>query len=54
MILFTVSLDEQIIIHEDCTLLSSFVLFVLEFYGAVNNEVMLSRSVNSGTVPGQV
>ena len=30
------------------------VLFVLEFYGPVNNEVMSSRSVNSGTVPGQV
>ena len=28
-------------------------LFVLEFYGPVNNEVMLSQSVNSGTVPGQ-
>ena len=34
--------------------LQSFVcLFVLEFYGPVNNEVMTSRSVNSGTVPGQ-
>ena len=29
-------------------------LFVLEFYGPVNSEVMSSRSVNSGTVPGQV
>ena len=29
-------------------------LFVLEFYGPVNNEIMSSRSVNSGTVPGQV
>ena len=28
-------------------------LFVLEFYGPVNNEVMPSRSFNSGTVPGQ-
>ena len=28
-------------------------LFVLEFYSPVNNEVMSSRSVNSGTVPGQ-
>ena len=28
-------------------------LFVLRFYGPVNNEVMLSRSVNSGSVPGQ-
>ena len=28
-------------------------LFVLRFYGPVNNEVMSSRSVNSGTVPGQ-
>ena len=28
-------------------------LFVLGFYGPVNNEVMLSRSVNSGTLPGQ-
>ena len=28
-------------------------LFVLRFYGSVYNEVMSSRSVNSGTVPGQ-
>ena len=28
-------------------------LFVFEFYGPVNNEVMSSRSVNNGTVPGQ-
>ena len=28
-------------------------LFVSEFYGPVNNEVMSSRPVNSGTVPGQ-
>ena len=28
-------------------------IFVLEFYSPVNNEVMSSRSVNSGTVPGQ-
>ena len=28
-------------------------LFVLGFYGPVNNEVMSSRSVYSGTVPGQ-
>ena len=28
-------------------------LFVLEFYGPVNNEVNLSRSVNSVTVPEQ-
>ena len=28
-------------------------LFVLEFYGPVNNQVMSSRSVNSGIVPGQ-
>ena len=28
-------------------------LFVLEFYGPVNNEVMSSRSFNSGTVPRQ-
>ena len=27
-------------------------LFVFEFYGPVNNEVMSSRSVNSGIVPG--
>ena len=26
---------------------------VLEFFGPVNNEVMSSRSVNSGTVAGQ-
>ena len=31
----------------------NFVLFVLGFYGPVNNKVMSSRSVNSGTVPGQ-
>ena len=32
----------------------SFVcLFVFGFYGPVNSEVMSSRSVNSGTVPGQ-
>ena len=30
-----------------------FCLFVLGFYGPVNNKVMSSRSVNSGTVPGQ-
>ena len=28
-------------------------LFVLGFYGPVNNEVMSSRSADSGTVPGQ-
>ena len=28
-------------------------LFVLEFYGPVNNKVMSSQSVNSGTVPWQ-
>ena len=28
-------------------------LSVLEFYGPVKNEIMSSRSVNSGTVPGQ-
>ena len=28
-------------------------LFVLGFYGLVNNEFMSSRSVNGGTVPGQ-
>ena len=28
-------------------------LFVLGFYGPVNNKVMSSRSVNSGTVPRQ-
>ena len=28
-------------------------LLVFEFYGPVNNEVMSSRSVNSGTVSGQ-
>ena len=32
---------------------TKLVLFVLEFYGPVNNEVMSSQSVNSGTVPGQ-
>ena len=30
-----------------------FCLFVLGFYGPVNNKVMSSRSVNGGTVPGQ-
>ena len=30
-----------------------FVLFVLKFYGTVNNEVMSSQLVNCGTVPGQ-
>ena len=30
-----------------------FCLFVLEFYGPVNNVVLLSWSVNSGTVLGQ-
>ena len=28
-------------------------LFVLGFYDPVNNDVMSSRSVKSGTVPGQ-
>ena len=28
-------------------------LFVSEFFGPANIEVMSSRSVNSGTVPGQ-
>ena len=28
-------------------------LFVMGFYSPVNNKVMSSRSVNSGTVPGQ-
>ena len=28
-------------------------LFVLGFYGPVNNEVMLSWSANGGAVPGQ-
>ena len=31
----------------------SFCLFVLGFYGPVNNVVMLSWPVNSGTVPQQ-
>ena len=30
-----------------------YCLFVLGFYGPVNNEVMSSRSVKSGTFPGQ-
>ena len=29
------------------------IMFMLEFYGPVNNEVMLSRSVNSDTIPRQ-
>ena len=38
------------------TFVEIFLEFVclLEFYGPINNEVMSSRSVNSGTVPGQV
>ena len=32
--------------------LLSWILIVLGFYGSVN-EVMSSRSINSGTVPGQ-
>ena len=32
---------------------TEFGLVCVEFYGPVNNEVMSSRSVNSGTVPGQ-
>ena len=27
--------------------------FVLGFHGSANNEVMSSRSVKSGTIPGQ-
>ena len=34
-------------------LLLILALFILEFYRPVNNQVMSSRSVNSGTVPGQ-
>ena len=30
-----------------------FCLFVLGFHGPVNNDVMSSRLVNKGTVPGQ-
>ena len=39
--------------YGSCTLYVIFCLFVLGFYGPVNNEVMSSRSANSGTVPGQ-
>ena len=40
--------------HFRAIVTESFVcLFVLEFYGPVNNEVMSSRSVKSGIVPGQ-
>ena len=35
------------------TIVFLYLLFVLEFYGPVNNEVISSRSFNSGTVPGQ-
>ena len=35
------------------TLIDASVLFALEFYGPVNNEVMSSLSVNSGIVSGQ-
>ena len=38
-------------VHLNPTLVQN--LFVLGFYGPVNNEVMSSRSVHSGTVPGQ-
>ena len=36
-----------------CPEMSGSFLFVLGFYSPVNNEVMSSRSVNSGTVPEQ-
>ena len=39
--------------YQAWNLMSDFCLLVLEFYGPVNNEVMLSRSVNSSTIPGQ-
>ena len=42
-----------LVLKQNKTQLHNFVLFVLEFNGPVNNEVMSSRSVNSGTVPGQ-
>ena len=35
-----------------CKPLLSWILIVLLFYSSVN-EVMSSRSINSGTVPGQ-
>ena len=35
------------------SLVKHFCLFVLGFNGPVNNEVMSSRSVDSGTVPGK-
>ena len=44
------------LIHLKINTFSSVILltgFVLGFFGPVNNEVMLSWSVNSGTVPGQ-
>ena len=39
--------------HKTSWIVNVVCLFVLGFYGPVNNEVMSSRSVNSGTVPGQ-
>ena len=36
-----------------CLKSALYCLFVLEFYSPVNNEVISSRSVNSGTFPGQ-
>ena len=41
----------QVILTSKCTILVC--MFVLGFYGPINNEVMSSQSVNSGTVPGQ-
>ena len=34
--------------------MKNVVLFVLGFYGQVNDKIMFSRSVNSVTVPGQL
>ena len=46
-------LHQKILMYVDVRENSDQCMFVLPFNGPVNNEVMSSRSVNSGTVPGQ-
>ena len=48
-----ISMGQLLYILNILNKLFSVCVCVLEFYGLVNNEVMSSRSVNSGTVPGQ-
>ena len=45
--------SETIVIYDLKLATDDWSFVVLAFYGPVNNEVMPSRSVNSGTVPGQ-